>query len=106
MTIGSLSGVMRLAYDGGAMATYLPMEPDDKPGNGNRPARMRPQRGSRAGSEEKEIPLSERVSELRVVRSTHDVRAARVSALRAQIRSGTYRVDPELIARRILEQGL
>lgn len=110
MTEGSLSGVSRVAYDKGAMAAHLPTEPEDTPGDGKKSARMRPQASGSARSTQEDMAVSERVSEfrqaLRVVKSTHDVRAARVSALRAQIRAGTYRADPELIARRIMEQGL
>jgi flagellar biosynthesis anti-sigma factor FlgM len=43
---------------------------------------------------------------LRIVKSSPDVRAARIAALRAQIAAGTYRPDPQEIARRIIQQGL
>ncbi|MGK2964281.1 MAG: flagellar biosynthesis anti-sigma factor FlgM [Tepidiformaceae bacterium] len=69
----------------------------------------RPQRAAAApqpGSDAMNAHVDEFRRALRIVKSTPDVRAARVAALRAQIAAGTYRPDPQEIARRIIQQGL
>lgn len=86
------------------MAANLPDEPR-KPRR-RRVAAARPQHGSETPEERATEAAADVRQTLRVVKSSQDVRAARVAALRAQIRAGTYRADPELIARRIIEQGL
>lgn len=86
------------------MAANLPNDPR-KPRR--RPvASARPQHGSETPEDRVTGRTAEVRQTLRVVKSSQDVRSARVAALRAQVRAGTYRADPELIARRIIEQGL
>ncbi|MGD9498086.1 MAG: flagellar biosynthesis anti-sigma factor FlgM [Armatimonadota bacterium] len=57
-----------------------------------------------------QLALSRRAEEVRAARAAlaavPQVRAERVAQLRAQIESGTYRVDPDLLAERILNPRL
>lgn len=52
------------------------------------------------------LALSQRAEEIRAARAalaeTPEVRAGRVAELKAQIQSGSYRVDPDAVAERIL----
>ena len=58
------------------------------------------------GSDALNAQVEEFRNALRIVKSAPDVRATRIASLRAQIAAGTYRPDPDEIARRILQQGL
>ena len=53
-----------------------------------------------------QLALSRRAEEIRAARAalaeTPEVRAGRVAELKAQIQSGSYRVDPDTVAERIL----
>ncbi len=61
---------------------------------------------SRPASELDRLALSHRAEEIRAARAalaeTPAVRAERVARLKAQIEAGTYRVDPDKVAERIL----
>lgn len=52
------------------------------------------------------LALSQRAEEIKAARAalaeTPDVRAERVAALKAQVEAGTYQVDPDKVAERIL----
>jgi len=93
------------------VAAILPLNPGDGDRTGgNKSRRARPQKSPRPlRDEQEELPVIESVADFRhahrAVKSTPDARAARVAALRARVRSGTYHPDPEAIARRIIEQG-
>lgn len=61
---------------------------------------------SRATGPADQLELSGRAEEIRAARAaladTPEVRAQRVAELRARVEAGTYRVDPEKVAERIL----
>lgn len=70
---------------------------------------VRPAEGlesSRALEVGDQLELSRRAEEIRAARAaladTPEVRAQRVAQLKAQVAAGTYRVDPEKVAERIL----
>src|SRR5687767_10878145 len=67
-------------------------------------------RASRAKTEDPsaEVEISPAARDLmrasQIARSTPEVRAERVATLRAQVEAGTYRVNSQELARRILEE--
>jgi flagellar biosynthesis anti-sigma factor FlgM len=56
------------------------------------------------------VTISSQAQELHqvmsAVRDAPDVRAERVARLHAQVAAGQYRVDPEAVARRLVEDGI
>lgn len=61
---------------------------------------------SRAARGTDQLSLSSRAEEIKAARAalaeTPEVRAERVAELKAQVQAGTYRVDPDKVAERIL----
>ncbi|MFO8080185.1 MAG: flagellar biosynthesis anti-sigma factor FlgM [Armatimonadota bacterium] len=60
----------------------------------------------RAGGGADQLALSSRAEEIKLARAAlaeaPEVRAERVAELKAQVQSGTYKVDPDRVAERIL----
>lgn len=72
--------------------------------------RSEPQDASASTGRSDSVTLSERAAALqrarRAAKAAPDVRAARVEELRQQVASGTYVVDPDALARSLLERLL
>ena len=65
---------------------------------------------SRTGPRHDQVSVSPRAQQLRrvmeVMPEVTDIREARIAELQARIEGGQYAVDPETIARRLLDDGL
>jgi len=69
---------------------------------------LREAAGTQGSAGADQLELSSRAEEIRTARAalaqTPEVRAEKVAELKAQVEAGTYRVDPDRVAERILNR--